>query len=148
MHEEIKEKYKSGNYRVLGLKNGAWTNLHPDNEILNEYTNITAVHNKHDEVFWASVEGKDIEVFAGTNRGGWKKEFNFIQDYNENFKYRIKVVPLQQEINEVIDKQLAEETKSEIIVIRGGADVKRNIKRYLDKNKTYEITIKEVISIN
>lgn len=54
----------------------------------------------------------------------------------------------QQEISEVIDKQLAEETKSEIIVIGGGADVKRNIKRYLDKNKTYEITIKEVISIN
>lgn len=65
---------------------------------------------------------------------------------NNVFYYTEEIT--QEEISEAIDKQLAEESKSELTVIGGGADVKKNIKRYLDKNKTYEITIKEVVSIN
>lgn len=77
-----------------------------------------------------------------------KEQFNPREIVLLDGKFYYAEETTQQEINKVIDKQLAEETKSEIIVIGGGADVKRNIKRYLDKNKTYEITIKEVISNN
>lgn len=53
----------------------------------------------------------------------------------------------QQEINEVIDKQLAEESGT-IKLNGGGLFIKEFAIKHFEENKTYEITIKEVISIN
>lgn len=144
--EKMEDLYRSGDYICLVDVGKGWEKTRLP-LFIDEYK-YQIIHKKHEHILNAYIDNTGIEIEWKNNARDFWSIFNdgFIETYNANCEYRLQTT--QQEINEVIDKQLAEETKSEIIVIGGGADVKRNIKRYLDKNKTYEITIKEVISIN
>lgn len=148
--KEMKELYNNREWILVKFNN----NGHECEWILQDSFNmdlngvrLKLIHKKHEDILKAYLEDNNISIlWKYKSRDSWSV-FNdgFIETYDENLEYKLKVT--QEEINQVIDKQLAEENGT-IKLNGGGTFIKEFASKHFEENKTYEITIKEVISIN
>lgn len=109
--EDLKRKYEKGNYILLwkansNLKNpiaedSIWTIC--NTEVEEEYWDYKLIHNKHKGILEAYLKNPSVEIETGmftpmtgeTEPSKWVDlEKDFIEDYNEEFWYRLKVKDL------------------------------------------------------
>lgn len=143
--EKMEELYKSGDWVCLVDVGKGWEKTRLP-LFIDKYK-YQIIHKKHEHILNAYIDNTGIEIEWKNNARDFWSIFNdgFIETYNANCEYRLQTT--QQEINEVIDKQLAEESGT-IKLNGGGLFIKEFASKHFEENKTYEITIKEVISNN
>ncbi len=161
MHEEMKEKFKMGDYICLTIPKFADKNL--DYWMISEYPNFRddftykLIHKKHKNILDAYLANNIEELFIWDD---CKCEYpidKFIEQYNENTKYSFNPKKLtiqdKQEIsdqideislNEQIEKQLTFKVSSSTILVGTGKDITNNIGNHLTKDYEYEIIIKQL----
>jgi hypothetical protein len=109
--EDLKRKYESGNYILLWKSNSKLEN--PFNEdsvwtlcdiwVDKDYWDFKLIHNKHKDILEAYLKNPSVEIETGMfasmtgeiEPSKWVMlEKDFIEDYNEEFWYRLKVKDL------------------------------------------------------
>lgn len=109
--EDLKRKYESGNYILLWKANSKletpsgvdsiWTIC--VRYVEKEYWDYKLIHNKHKDILEAYLKNPSVEIETGvfapmtgeTEPSKWVDlEKDFIEDYNEEFWYRLKVKDL------------------------------------------------------
>lgn len=149
--EKMEELYRSGDW-VCIVKTDIedWFICHdPKFRVSIPDKTYKLIHEKHRDILKAYLINKDIPIFisTGNNTEFMPLKSDFIASYADYLCYSLDKETTQQEINQVIDKQLEEENGT-IKLNGGGAFIKEFASKHFEENKTYEITIKEVISIN
>ena len=109
--EDLKRKYESGNYILLWKANSKLENPFDEDSIWTicdigvgvEHWDYKLIHNKHKDILEAYLKNPSIKIETGmftpmtgeTEPSKWVDlEKDFIEDYNEEFWYRLKVKDL------------------------------------------------------
>ena len=109
--EDLKRKYESENYILLWKANSKLENLSDEDLIWTicdigvdeDYWDYKLIHNKHKDILEEYLKNPSVEIETGmfasmtgeTEPSKWVKlEKDFIEDYNEEFWYRLKVKDL------------------------------------------------------
>lgn len=155
MYEEMKKKFDTGDYICMMVPKFSDRNLNSwvmrKNPVFIHDYKYALIHKKHKDILYAFFKGEEIEIYAGLNRGVWKREYSFISDYDEQFRYRLKLTNEdKEEISEQIDNinETIENLKFKVvnsaILVGTGKDIANNIGNHLNKNNEYEIIIKQI----
>src|SRR5574344_1205583 len=102
--EDLKIKYATGNYILLNLsalgKGGGWFTVQKP---FWDCDNYVLIHNKHKDILETYLKNPSVEIETGmfapmtgeTEPSKWVDlEKDFIEDYNEEFWYRLKAKDL------------------------------------------------------
>lgn len=109
--EDLKIKYAAGNYIKIWKSGSKLKNIDGNNEywticdmtFYSKYFDYKLIHNKHKDILEAYLKNPSIEIETGmfapmtgeTEPSKWiDLEKDFIEDYNEEFWYRLKVKDL------------------------------------------------------
>ena len=99
--EDLKRKYLTGNYILLWKADYNW--IICDIVVGEGYGHYKLIHIKHKDILEAYLKNPSVEIETGvfapmtgeTEPSKWVKlEKDFIEDYNEDFWYRLKVKDL------------------------------------------------------
>lgn len=87
----IKEKYKSGNYIAIRLKDNKWELCDQDyKENFRDSSNIKLIKKEHSDILKAYLKDKDIKTEYRWYDEPWMElEGDFIENYDENMQLRI-----------------------------------------------------------
>lgn len=96
-------KYLNGNYIIIVSCDGKKWETRIGFSFITHYKHIKLIHNKHKDILEAYLKNPSVEIETGmfapmtgeTEPSKWVKlEKDFIEDYNEEFWYRLKVKDL------------------------------------------------------
>ena len=101
--EDLKIKYITGNYIIIISCEGTKWEPRIGFRFIEHYKHIKLIHNKHKDILEAYLKNPSVEIETGmfapmtgeTEPSKWVKlEKDFIEDYKEEFWYRLKVKDL------------------------------------------------------
>lgn len=110
--EKLIKKHSSGEYSIIISPNGQEWEERINFYFITHYKNIKLIHNKHKDVLEAYLKNPSVEIEC-TNYISkdadietiWYTEENFIENYDENVHYRLKVkIPVWYEDENIIGK--------------------------------------------
>jgi hypothetical protein len=117
--EDLMLKYLNGNYIIIVSCDGKKWETRIGFSFITHYKHIKLIHNKHKDILEAYLKNPSVEIETGmfapmtgeTEPSKWiDLEKDFIEDYNEEFWYRIKVKDLAwYEEKDIIGKLLKAE---------------------------------------
>lgn len=168
MYEEMKEKFKTGDYICLTIPKFAGKNL--DYWMVSEYPNFRddftykLIHKKHKDILYEFLEDDSVEIEVLHNPKKFGDDncyltnsgllLSFIDGYSEDREYRLKLTNEDKQeisnqideisLNEQIEKQLTFKVSSSTILVGTGKDITKNIGNHLTKDYEYEIIIKQL----
>lgn len=101
--EDLMLKYLNGNYIIIVSCDGKKWETRIGFSFITHYKHIKLIHNKHKDILEVYLKNPSVEIETGmfapmtgeTEPSKWVKlEKDFIEDYNEEFWYRLKVKDL------------------------------------------------------